>query len=203
MGFTSKILITSDFESVREQMIRDFGEKNLRFIPKIAAVDFLMEDARAVERESYIAENAEKIIVIMASAFRGEAQNFLLKLFEEPPKNVKFLLVCPSKNLLLPTVRSRFIIENAVQKKQRNALNLDLAGLDLKKMLEFLQANEGLDKVALQELVANLALQSAKTHALNEKELEFFYEAYELARLNSKAGVLLATLLLNLYESKK
>ncbi len=109
--FGSKILITSDFESVKEQMIKDFGEKNLRFIPKIPAVEFLMDDARAVEKESYIAENSEKIIVIMANAFRGEAQNFLLKLFEEPPKNVKFLIVCPSKNLLLATVRSRFICE--------------------------------------------------------------------------------------------
>lgn len=201
--FGSKILITSDFESVKEQMIKDFGEKNLRFIPKIPAVEFLMDDARAVEKESYIAENSEKIIVIMANAFRGEAQNFLLKLFEEPPKNVKFLIVCPSKNLLLATVRSRFICEVLNKKKPRQALNLDLNHLDLKKILEFLQENEGLDKVALQEMVANLALYSSKTHALGEKELEFFYQTYELARLNGKAGVILATLLLNLYESKK
>lgn len=201
--FGSKILITSDFESVKEQMIKDFGEKNLRFIPKIPAVEFLMDDARAVEKESYIAENSEKIIVIMANAFRGEAQNFLLKLFEEPPKNVKFLIVCPSKNLLLATVRSRFICEVLNKKKPRQALNLDLNHLDLKKILEFLQENEGLDKIALQEMVANLALYSSKTHALGEKELEFFYQAYELARLNGKASVILATLLLNLYESKK
>lgn len=184
-------------------MLSEFGEKNLRFIPKTPAVEFLIDEARAVEKESYIAENSEKIIVIMANAFRGEAQNFLLKLFEEPPKNIKFLIVCPSKNLLLPTVRSRFIIENATQKKQRSPLNLDLAHLDLKKMLEFLQENEGLDKANLQELVANLALQGSKTHEFGEKDLDFFYKAYELARLNSKAGVLLATLLLNFYESKK
>lgn len=201
--FGSKILITSDFESVKEQMIQDFGEKNLRFIPKIPAAEFLMDDARAVEKESYIAENSEKIIVIMANSFRGEAQNFLLKLFEEPPKNVKFLIVCPSKNLLLATVRSRFICEVLNKKKPRQALNLDLNHLDLKKILEFLQENEGLDKVSLQEMVANLALHSSKTHALSEKELEFFYQAYELVRLNGKAGVILATLLLNLYESKK
>lgn len=203
MSFTSKILITSDFESVKDKMLSEFGEKNLRFIPKTPATEFLIDEARAVEKESYIAENNEKIIIIMANAFRGEAQNFLLKLFEEPPKNVKFLIVCPSKNLLLPTVRSRFIIENATQKKQRSPLNLDLAHLDLKKMLEFLQENEGLDKSELQEVVANLALQGSKTHEFSEKDLDFFYKAYELARLNSKAGVLLAMLLLNFYESKK
>lgn len=203
MSFISKILITSDFEAVKSQMISEFGEKNLRFIPKNPANEFLMDDARAVEKESYIAENTEKIIVIMANSFRNEAQNFLLKLFEEPPKNIKFLVVCPSKNLLLATVRSRFICENAMEKKQRTALNLDLTSLDLKKMLSFLQENELLDKVLLEELIANLALESAKTHILSENELEFFYKAYELARLNSKAGVILATLLLNFYESKK
>lgn len=184
-------------------MISEFGEKNLRFIPKNPANEFLMDDARAVEKESYIAENTEKIIIIMASSFRNEAQNFLLKLFEEPPKNIKFLVVCPSKNLLLATVRSRFICENAMAKKQRSTLNLNLTNLDLKKMLHFLQENELLDKVLLEELIANLALESAKTHTLSENELEFFYKAYELARLNSKVGVILATLLLNFYESKK
>lgn len=184
-------------------MISEFGEKNLRFIPKNPANEFLIDEARAVEKESYIAENKEKIIIIMANSFRNEAQNFLLKLFEEPPKNIKFLIVCPSKNLLLATVRSRFICQNATQKKQRKALNLDLTSLDFKKILAFLQENENLDKAQAQELLANLALQSAKTHNLSESELEFFYKAYELARLNSKAGVLLATLLLNLYESEK
>lgn len=203
MSFVSKILITSDFEAVKSQMISEFGEKNLRFIPKNPATEFLMDDAKAVEKESYIAENAEKIIIIMANAFRNEAQNFLLKLFEEPPKNIKFLVVCPSKNLLLATVRSRFICENARAKKQRSTLNLNLTSLDFKKMLHFLQENEHLDKVLLEELIANLALESAKTHTLSENELEFFYKAYELARLNSKAGVILATLLLNCYESKK
>ncbi|EJC8508354.1 DNA polymerase III subunit delta', partial [Campylobacter jejuni] len=36
----------------------------------------------------------------------------------------------------------------------------------------------------------------------NAEELEFFYESYELTKLNSKSGVLLATLLLNYYTKK-
>lgn len=203
MSFTSKILITSDFESVKEQMLGEFGEKNVRFIPKSPADEFLMDDARAVEKESYISENSEKIIIIMARAFRNEAQNFLLKLFEEPPKNIKFLLVAPSKNLLLPTVRSRFICEILNAKKEREAVNLDFSHLDLKQILEFLLKNEGLEKTALMDLVANLALESVKNTPLKENELEFFYKAYDLARLNSKPSIVLATILLNLYESKK
>lgn len=200
--FLSKIVISDDFESIKNEMIDEFGAKNLRFVPKTPANEFLIEDARAVEKESYIAETSEKIIIIMANSFRNEAQNFLLKLFEEPPKNVKFLIVAPSKNLLLPTVRSRFICEKIKASKERKSLGLDLKHLDLKQILEFLQTNESLDKSELTELITTLSLGGLKAKKLNEKELEFFYKAYELARLNTKSSILLATLLLNLYENE-
>ena len=112
--FISKILISDDFEGIREELIAEFGINTLRFMPN----EFLLEDARAVEKESYIAESSEKIIVLMAYSFRHEAQNFLLKLLEEPPKNIKFLIVVPSKNLLLPTIKSRLICEKRKGKKE-------------------------------------------------------------------------------------
>ncbi|EAL9467963.1 DNA polymerase III subunit delta', partial [Campylobacter coli] len=34
-------------------------------------------------------------------------------------------------------------------------------------------------------------------------ELEFFYESYELAKLNSKSSLILATLLLNYYTKNE
>ena len=198
--FISKILISDDFEGVREELIAEFGINTLRFIPKNVPNEFLLEDARAVEKESYIAESSEKIIVLMAYSFRHEAQNFLLKLLEEPPKNIKFLIVVPSKNLLLPTIKSRLICEKRKGKKEEVKLNLELEKLDLKALYEFLKENENLDKNFLSELIIKLSKESLKIKAFDEKELEFFYEAYELSKLNSKAQILLATLLLNLYE---
>ncbi|MCW1360037.1 DNA polymerase III subunit delta' [Campylobacter sp. US33a] len=184
-------------------MLENFNLNDLRFIPKTPVNEFLIEDAKAVEKESYIAERTQKIIIIMAHSFRNEAQNFLLKLFEEPPKNIKFLIVAPSKNLLLPTVRSRFICEKRNEKKQRQDINLNLKQLGLKEIFSFLQSHESLDKVELMELIANLSLHCVKEFNLSEKELELFYKAYELAKLNSKANILLSSLLLNLYEVKK
>ncbi|EKI0786693.1 DNA polymerase III subunit delta', partial [Campylobacter jejuni] len=96
--FISKIIISEDFLGIKEEMINNFGIKKLRFF--MPQNEFLLDDARAVEKESYIAETEEKIIVLMADSYRIEAQNFLLKLLEEPPKNIKFLIVVPSKNLL-------------------------------------------------------------------------------------------------------
>ncbi|MBK2000168.1 DNA polymerase III subunit delta' [Campylobacter sp. LH-2024] len=200
--FTSKILISEDFERIKEEMIEKYGYNRLRFIPKIPASDFLLDDARLVEKESYIAEVDEKIIILMAHNFRIEAQNFLLKLLEEPPKNIKFLIVVPSKNLLLPTIKSRLICEKRNTKKTKNHLNLDLNKMDLKILFEFLQENENLDKNELMEKIILLTEQMVKIKDFNEKELEFFYESYELAKLNSKSSLILATLLLNFYTKK-
>ncbi|EAI1295844.1 DNA polymerase III subunit delta', partial [Campylobacter jejuni] len=135
--FISKIIISEDFLGIKEEMINNFGIKKLRFF--IPQNEFLLDDARAVEKESYIAETEEKILVLMADSYRIEAQNFLLKLLEEPPKNIKFLIVVPSKNLLLPTIKSRLICEKRNKIKAKNTLNLELNKMDLKTLFEFLQ----------------------------------------------------------------
>lgn len=198
--FVSKIIISEDFLGIKEEMIHHFGMKKLRFF--MPQNEFLLGDARAVEKESYIAETEEKIIVLMADSYRIEAQNFLLKLLEEPPKNIKFLIVVPSKNLLLPTIKSRLICEKRRVDREVKKLDLDLKKMDLRMLFDFLQKNENLDKNELMEQIASFAKECVKHKDFNAEELEFFYESYELAKLNSKSGVLLATLLLNYYTKK-
>lgn len=46
-------------------------------------------------------------IIRQAQTMTPEAQNALLKILEEPPKNVYFFLLCENASMLLPTVRSR------------------------------------------------------------------------------------------------
>ena len=48
-----------------------------------------------------------KIVIITANRAYHEAQNALLKVFEEPPQGVYLFLVLPSLGGLLPTLRSR------------------------------------------------------------------------------------------------
>lgn len=199
--FISKIIISEDFLGIKEEMINNFGIKKLRFF--MPQNEFLLDDARAVEKESYIAETEEKIIVLMADSYRIEAQNFLLKLLEEPPKNIKFLIVIPSKNLLLPTIKSRLICEKRKVEKEVKKLDLELNKMDLKTLFEFLQENENLDKAELMEKIALIAEESVKFKDFNADELEFFYESYELAKLNSKSSLILATLLLNYYTKNE
>lgn len=51
--------------------------------------------------------NEEVVFVIVARTINHEAQHALLKLLEEPPSFVRFFLVVPKAESLLPTVRSR------------------------------------------------------------------------------------------------
>jgi hypothetical protein len=70
---------------------------------------FSVDDARKLADIAYAAPVAgdRKAIVVSLTRFFHEAQNALLKLFEEPPQGVTLYLVVPTEGLLLATLRSR------------------------------------------------------------------------------------------------
>lgn len=71
---------------------------------------FSVEDARRVADAAYAsALGAQKAVIIYAGRLFHEAQNALLKVFEEPPAGVTLILCVPSAGILLPTLRSRLV----------------------------------------------------------------------------------------------
>ncbi|MCX7614509.1 MAG: hypothetical protein N2Z65_01980 [Clostridiales bacterium] len=69
-----------------------------------------VDNAREVRRDAYIRPNeAKRKVYIIANAdkMNVNTQNAMLKILEEPPETVVFLLLCESKESLLPTVLSR------------------------------------------------------------------------------------------------
>lgn len=96
---------------------------------------FSVEDARNVCDTAAGAPFAgeSKALIISASRAYHEAQNALLKLFEEPPEGTFLFFVLPSLGGLLPTLRSRVQVMNNVQHSV----------LDIPKIAEeFLKANK-------------------------------------------------------------
>jgi hypothetical protein len=71
-----------------------------------------MEEARPIASIAASASIAgdTKAIVIATERVYGEAQNALLKIFEEPPQGTYLFLILPSLGGLLPTLRSRVAI---------------------------------------------------------------------------------------------
>lgn len=78
---------------------------------------FKIDDARNLK--SFASEKgfsaAKKIFIISANSFLLEAQNSLLKIFEEPIENTHFFVVTPDTNSLLETFISRFYVISARQ----------------------------------------------------------------------------------------
>lgn len=70
---------------------------------------FSVADARKVAEVIAGAPFAgkHKVVIIAASRAYHEAQNALLKIFEEPPAGIYLFLVLPTLGSLLPTLRSR------------------------------------------------------------------------------------------------
>ncbi|MGG7073339.1 DNA polymerase III subunit delta' [Campylobacter sp. 9BO] len=196
----SKIVITNDFDALKNSLEAEFSISNLRFF---ISEDFLLENAHEVVKEAYIAESSEKLLVIMAKNYRIEAQNSLLKIIEEPPRNVSFLIAATSKNLLLQTIRSRMICQNLLKTKPRPHLDINLAQLDIAEIYNFLarvENDERSDKIGkneLKELISNIVVKALELgFKFSQDELEYFYSLVRLAELNTKSPQLLTPLLL-------
>lgn len=73
---------------------------------------FSIDDARELTRSSQLQafEGDIRVFVIITNDIALEAQNALLKLFEEPPLHAQFYLVLKKTALLLPTLRSRLSV---------------------------------------------------------------------------------------------
>ena len=72
-----------------------------------------IDDARALKElhaTRPFSEKGRKFFIIEADSMTHEAQNALLKIFEEPNEYAHFFLIIPSEELLLPTLRSRLFM---------------------------------------------------------------------------------------------
>ena len=78
-------------------------------VTEIKLDNFKIEDARNLKLyEAFKAFDNKKAFVISANSFLLEAQNAMLKMFEEPIENTHFFLILPEVSGLLKTFISRF-----------------------------------------------------------------------------------------------
>jgi hypothetical protein len=84
---------------------------------------FSVDDARRISELAYRATNRgdQKAIVISATRLFHEAQNALLKVFEEPPVGTTLILVIPAEGMLLPTLRSRLMSLPMIDEREDGA----------------------------------------------------------------------------------
>ncbi len=82
---------------------------DLHIISKQGAMIKVDEIRDIKEKAKVYPNDGDKSVFIICEAqdMNPQAQNALLKIFEEPAKHVSFILTCPSKSSLLDTITSR------------------------------------------------------------------------------------------------
>lgn len=120
--------------------------------------EIVVEQVRQMAADAYVLPNeAERKVYIIREAelMNISAQNAALKLLEEPPEGVMFLLCTTNAGQLLPTVRSRCVeigTPGDMQSADEDTLRLTadflkaVASGDRAKLFAYCAANEGMDK---------------------------------------------------------
>lgn len=103
-------------------------------ITRVSALDgkkFLsVAQIRELRADAFVkAHSAEKRVFIIEDAHRmnEQAQNALLKVLEEPPQNVVFILLVPSKTMLLDTIISRCVLLSQLESKADDNRYIEMA----------------------------------------------------------------------------
>ena len=138
--------------------------------PQEKKKNIAVSQIRELREEAYIKPHkAQKRVFIIdyAETLNSQSQNALLKILEEPPKTVMFILIVPNKAVLLDTIISRCVILSlnapeysvgfefvkSINKKDDSAISQALKSSqnNIGKALKLLKGNKG----SITEIAAN------------------------------------------------
>lgn len=203
-NFISYILVCKSLDKAFDTLSQQYANQNCKFFIKNSeknSEDFLLEDAKNVVKEAYVAEKEKKIIILIAKNYNIYAQNSLLKILEEPPRNIIFILVSESKNVFLPTIRSRLLVRELEYQEEKIEIDLDLGRLELSDIYDFVQKNSRIKKNELKNLMQKIISDAILEYKIDfkAKELEHFEKLLQLSDLNSRPVNILTSLLLTIF----
>lgn len=199
----SSIFIVNSIEDSLNKFLAVYPIHQTRVIKNEEKDEFQIEQANKTLKEAYIASNETKYLFLCGATFRVEAQNALLKILEEPPKNIVFILLVSSKNSLLPTIYSRLPYKNLKKVVEKDDIELNIKKLDLKDIYTFIKNNQKITKDEAINIVETILIKANKENIkLNQKELDIFFKSIKLLELNSKPTTVLTYLLLSILEKE-
>ncbi len=120
--------MVSDLKSFLEEHLglKTSGNPDVQHLEfKTLTIEHARDLAFAQERKDFA--GSRKVFIIQADFITEEAQNSLLKVFEEPTPGTHFFIISP-QDILLPTLRSRMqiIVEQTQLEKSQSILNLKI-----------------------------------------------------------------------------
>lgn len=199
------IHITQHFAPLIEELILDYEEQ---YVEVFEREDFKIDDAKEVIAQSYLTREKQSLIILAANKYNHAAQNALLKIIEEPPSKIQFILIAKNKNALLPTIRSRMRIITHKSHLELPPFALNVKKLNLQEIYHFCKQNEGKapskEETKLQIESLLFALKEAKIK-LTQRELSLFDTAIKLNQNDAteKHNYIFLPLLLRIYQKQK
>ena len=204
MRLQSQIIITVHFEETIAKL-RQLALNGEQFVPVVREGNFLVEDVKYAIEKAYLASQEKTIIVLAADQFSEVVQNRLLKIIEEPPPNKEFILLFSSKAIILPTIRSRLPITVMSELSSVMELGLDMQGLDIRAVYDFVQENARISAPkakGLLEQIGTMAIASRR-YDMDEKTLDMMRDAIKVLDRGSPPAFVLTAVLLKLLARKK
>ena len=195
------ILIAGEIEDAAQKLENELqGFRIVKFLED----NFKIEHAKMVTEQAYISESQTKYIIIGAKEFTDVAQNSLLKLLEEPPQNIEFIIISSTKSNLLPTVRSRLPILKTDFNNENMDVDIKLSRLDYQEAFAFLKRYARVSKGEAKLLVEALFYRATVVDRLilTQAQLDNFDMAYRLLDLNSRPQSVLAMLLMSFTQER-
>jgi DNA polymerase-3 subunit delta' len=182
------IYISNDIEKAKEEIVDKY--ENIYIFEDI---DLKLELVKSIKEEAYKTTEKEKYILIKAINFRIESQNALLKILEETPDRVNFIILTTSKYALLDTIKSRMSIKIINYNLPKIEFNLNINRLTTKDIYETLK--KPLDKQELKSFIYEVFKNIQNP---NKELLEDFELAIKLVDLNTDRQAIISLLLLSI-----
>lgn len=140
-----------------------------------------IDDARSITNlagnRPFIGE--DRFFFIFARAFTIEAQNALLKTFEDAKEGIHYFLVVPRRSVLLPTLMSRFVfVPRGEEEKSAGVLAKNFFSLSRTKRLKAIEVIvKEKDKASAVEFLDALEGESQSAHIKDKKWYTSLFDA--------------------------
>ena len=209
MNLASGIIVTYNAEAILDELESQRTTERFTVIrsedDKGKPKEFLVEHAQKAIEKAYVASENLNYIILVAPKFSDIAQNRLLKVIEEPPRNKAFIIITESKSALLDTIQSRLPVTVLHDSSSEEDLSLDLENLNLTRVYEFAQKHSRISAVECKVLVEKISLGAMKSqkYNLDESTLKLFSDCIKALDMGSPTTFVLNTLLLKLLARKK
>lgn len=196
----SCIIISNDYESEKNYLRNTYAKEDIRIYD---LEELKIDNAHEIIEEAHIATTRDKIIAIFAFSYNHYAQNALLKILEEPPSHIIFMLYITARNKLIPTIFSRLVVFNKSKKTHTKPINLDLTRLTIPMVYEYVNKLEK-EHISYEQgrNILSQILDSIIAHniLLDEKGLERFELALKALYSKQSVHTALLPLLLSLVK---